>query len=289
MAKPNFFIVGTPKSGTTSLFNYLEEHPEIFVPTIKEPHFFSHPEVASTYYKTTLIGEMDKYNALYEDGKGYKVIGDFSSSYLFNERSAAKIKSFNPEAKIIVILRNPTKRAVSHYMMDYSQGYINATLMEVITNKKKHPDFYKQYMEIGFYESQLTQYYKEFPKKQVLVLLSDQLFSETEKTVTEIFDFLGVNASFKPDYDKIYNQFKEPRFKAIRKLKNSRMVKWVFDRLPGRLKNIATKVAFDENKEKPNFDKEEAFLNNLYLNDIIKTEQLLGKDLSFWKNNAPTI
>lgn len=285
ITKPNFFIVGTPKSGTTSLFNYLEDHPEVFVPKIKEPHFFSYPEIVSTYYKTTIINSQESYNNLYKHANGYQAVGDLSSSYLFNSQSAIRIKEFNPEAKIIVVLRNPVDRAVSHYLMDYNLNYIQKPLLEVLRNKEQNNKFYTQYVELGFYEKQLKPYFDVFHPDKVLILLSDELFSNTEKTVSRIFGFIDVDPTFIPDFSKKYNQFKEPRFKIVTSLKRSRKIKWIFKLLPGRLKNWTTNIAFDSSKVKPSFEEEIELLQKLYESAIERTEALINKDLSSWKRN----
>lgn len=283
MNKPDFFIVGTPKSGTTSLFNYLEEHPEVFVPMVKEPHYFSQPEVANTYYKTTLIDTLQEYLHLYKEAGKFKAIGDLSSSYLFHGQSALRIREFNPEAKIIIILRNPAERAVSHYLMDLHLDLIQKPLQEVLSHPEENTQFYEQYVELGMYSRQVENYLKTFGAHQVLLLLSDELFLQTEKTIARIFEFLGVDATFKPDFSKKYNQFKEPRFKFVGRIKNAPWLQGIFTLLPGGIRRWAAKAAFDTNKKKPSFEQESLMLNKIFLKDIERTEAVVGKDLKSWK------
>lgn len=286
--KPNFFIVGTPKSGTTSLFRYLEEHPEIFVPHLKEPHFFSFPEVSDTYYNTKIISTARQYQELFANATSYKAVGDLSSSYLFNHKAASRIKKFSPNAKIIIVLRNPVERAVSHYLMDRNLGYIKTPLMEVLSNKEQYPKFFEQYYGVGEYKKQLERYTGLFEKQQVLILMSDELFGDPSAVLTRIFNFLEVDDTFQPDFSKKYNEYKEPRFKMVNRFKNSKTLRWVFDRLPGSFQKIASKTAFDESREKPSLMAEKDLLQNWYSDEIRELEKILGRDLSSWKQTSKT-
>src|SRR5580698_1501830 len=101
MLKPNFFIVGAPKSGTTSLYDYLKEHPQVFLPK-KELYYFCY----DLTFRTPPISE-NIYLKYYTDANNQKAVGDASVYYLLSPGAAKKIKDFNPEAKIIVMLRNP--------------------------------------------------------------------------------------------------------------------------------------------------------------------------------------
>ena len=108
---PNFFIVGAAKSGTTSLAEYLKQHPEIFMSEFKEPHYFL-PEgaMASNYY-----GTWDNYMSLFKDVRNEKAIGEASTGYLYYPESARMIINRIPDAKIIISLRNPVEMAFSLY------------------------------------------------------------------------------------------------------------------------------------------------------------------------------
>ncbi len=280
--KPTFFIVGTPKGGTTSLFNYLEEHPEVFVPKIKEPHFFSCPEVKNTYYNATIIDSLEAYQKLYKESKTYKAIGDFSSSYLNNENSPKKIKDFNPQAKVVIVLRNPVERAISHYLMDYSLGYISVPLKEIINNKQQYADFYEQYVETGFYDGQLKNYLQVFKPSNIQIILSDDLFSETEKTVSNLFQFIGVDTSFKPDYTKKHNQFKQARFPVVKKLRQSKTLQIMMGNTPAPIKSLLGKLVFNNKKGKPQLLEETAILKSIYKPHILVTQTLIDKDLNKW-------
>lgn len=282
LEKPNFFIVGTPKGGTTSLFHYLEGHSNIFIPNLKEPHYFSCPEVKDTYYKTTIIADKAKYLQLFEKSKLFKAVGDLSTSYLFNPNSAHRIKEFNPDAKIVVVLRNPVDRAISHYLMDRSLGYIDVPLKIVLKKRKKYAQFYEEYIEMGFYEAQIKRYKKLFDPSQLLILLSDELFFKTRETLTKIHGFLGVEDVVDIDFNEKHNAYKEPRFGTIKKILLNNNAKIIIEKIPKKFKNRIKTLLYKKDIKKPELDLEKRFLKRLYREDIKKTAVLTGKDLSTW-------
>lgn len=277
---PNFFIVGTPKSGTTSLFHYLQEHPEVFLPELKEPHFFSCPEVKNTYYKTKIVDSKQEYLDLYQERESYKAVGDLSSSYLFNKETPKRIHQFNPYAKIIIVLRNPVERALSHYLMDVNLGYINVSLSKVINNKDTFKQHYQEYIELGFYEQQIRAYTKQFPDSQIKVVLSDTLYANTAETLKDIYSFINVSTTFITDFETVHNSYTEPRFKALKSLVQSDGLKKM---IPSSLKSGLKSLIYKTNAEKPKLEVEKDLLREIYKKSIVETETLINQDLSSWK------
>ena len=277
---PNFFIVGTPKSGTTSLFHYLQEHPEVFLPELKEPHFFSCPEVKNTYYKTKIVDSKEEYLDLYQETESFKAVGDLSSSYLFNKESPKRIHQFNPHAKIIIVLRNPVDRALSHYLMDVNLGYINVPLLEVINNKDTFKQHYQEYIELGFYEQQIRAYTKQFPDSQIKVVLSDTLYANTAETLKDIYSFINVSTTFITDFETVHNSYTVPRFKALKSLVQSDGLKKM---IPSGLKSGLKSLIYKTNAEKPKLEVEKNLLREIYKKSIVETETLINQDLSSWK------
>ena len=138
--KVDFFIVGAPKAGTTSLYYYLNEHPEIEMSTQKETDFFSDSAIQKQglYYGKNRIDTEEKYNGLFNTQKKDVIFGEGSVSYLFYPTVAQEIKAYNPIAKIIIMLRNPIDRAFSHYLMDYRLGLVSDSFEDIINKKSKH-------------------------------------------------------------------------------------------------------------------------------------------------------
>ena len=166
--KVDFFIVGAPKAGTTSLYYYLNEHPEIEMSTQKETDFFSDSAIQKQglYYGENRINTLEKYHNLFPTTQEKKY-GEASVSYLFYEDVPEKIKAYNSKGKIIIMLRNLVDRAFSHYLMDYRLGLISSTLEEVIECKsynKKSKLFYQQYIELGLYFKQVKRYLEIYDK-----------------------------------------------------------------------------------------------------------------------------
>ena len=116
MNKPSFFIVGAPKCGTTSLCKYLEQHPDIFIPSIKELYYFCTDSTGKKRANT-----LEEYLSFFEGGKG-KLCGEGSVWYLFSKEAASEIYKFNPEAKIIIMLREPVSLMYSLHSMHLANG-----------------------------------------------------------------------------------------------------------------------------------------------------------------------
>src|SRR5262245_16436607 len=116
---PNFFIVGAAKAGTTSLHAYLSAHPQVFMPALKEPHYFADFELSPEFDNfMPVIRDQPAYQDLFRGSQGSTAVGEASPSYLCDPAAAARIKAAIPDAKIVISLRNPVDRAYSHYLMD---------------------------------------------------------------------------------------------------------------------------------------------------------------------------
>lgn len=279
--KPNFYIVGVPKSGTTSLFYYLHTHPEVFVPKIKEPHFFSVPEVRQTYYNTTIVDNLKDYLKLYKNTKKEIAIGDFSTSYFHNSKSAERIKKFNSKAKIVILLRDPVDRAISHYLMDKNFGYSKVPLVDILKFKEQYPQQYHEYIDLGFYSEGIENYYNSFGQSKVLILLSEELFKDPSKTMVKLLNFIGVNHDFNINFEEKHNQNREPIFRFIKKIRQSTMILKCFNMLPLSIKRVLKKFLFKA-PSKNDLQQEKLILKKMYKKDIVKTSQLIGKNLNDW-------
>lgn len=178
----DFIGLGAQKSGTSWAYACLYEHPEICAP-IKEIHFFSRPRFAKgkEWYE-------DHFNRC-TDGK---LKGEFSTSYLYSAETPARIKDYYPQAKLIAILRNPVDRAYSQYRNSIKSGEIP----ETVSFERFKADE-KSVLEQGFYAEQLKRYFDLFPKEQLLVLIYEDIRKDPEAFMRGIYQFLGVNDSFK--------------------------------------------------------------------------------------------
>ena len=148
---PKFLLVGAPKAATSSLYHYMNQHDDIYVPADKEPHYFSYPEVSDNYYEAPIVTTEEEYLRLFADRQGQRMAGDFSPSYLFHSQAASRIKAFQPRAKILILLRNPIKRAISHFLMDVREGLQQRPLADFFHATDEDRLFYREYIELGMY------------------------------------------------------------------------------------------------------------------------------------------
>lgn len=184
MALVNFLGIGVQKSGTTWLDKCLREHPDIYLPPQKEVHFFDR-------FKN--LDLVSSYESVF-NFQNEKIIGEITPSYILRPHCAKLIHEYNPNIKLIVILRDPTDRAISQYKMEMSRGSID-------TNSGLWDAFNRDLCSIkerGLYQSQLERYYKIFNPSQILVLDYNDISSNPKKLLQKIFKFLKVDINFIP-------------------------------------------------------------------------------------------
>ena len=172
---PEFFLVGAAKSGTSSLYMYLTQHPRVFVPPIKEPHFFSdfhHPALAH-------IDTLDKYLALFDDCPENALAGDASTSYLYSRGAPRRIQALQPRARIMAILRNPIDRAYSFYWhnrRDFHEPLSFEDALEAEPGRiEERAGFASHYVRSGMYHDQVRNYIDTFGRDRVRVWLTEDL------------------------------------------------------------------------------------------------------------------
>lgn len=285
--KVNFFIAGAPKSGTTSLYQYLCQHKEIEMCSIKEPDFFSCTALKKeqTYYGNDPIQNLEKYNKLFSNKKDL-LRGEASVSYLFYDDVAKKIKKYNEKAKIIIILRNPVDRAFSHYLMDYRLGLVSENFEDIINKRINHKNallYYQQYVSVGEYYHQVERYMKVFGPEKLLIINYDDFKNNLAGTFEKICLFLNVSHTFKVDFTKSYNSFKRPRSKIVRWVYSfTRLRKILSQIIPKIAINYIIKMLFTESKKPKLSSDARKFLVSHYKDDIINLSKLLNQDLSSW-------
>jgi len=280
MRFPDFFLVGAPKAGTTSIYAYFSRHPGIFVPKIKEPHFFSCPEVKDTYYEVPFIDTEPDYLKLFKGADEGQQTGDFSPSYLYYENAALRIKERCPDAKILMVLRDPVDRAISHYLMDLRDGYQDVELLECLMNHKDYPRHYREYVEVGKYSKPVKRYIDLFGRENVHVWLFDAFTSHTEETVCEMVKALGLDWDAKILQTAPKNRFQYYKYPFVKKIVFSNWAQWCLEAVPWRLKNGLKQIFLSD--EKPDLSKESDALKRLFREDIEELEAILSKDLGHW-------
>lgn len=184
------FIVGAMRCGTTALWECFRKSPGVSVAQRKELHFFDQDVrfVAGANY--------DVYHALFHKKKGLLV--DATPSYLLSCNAAERIKTYNPDAKIICIVRNPADRAYSHYCREVRlkrerRGFMDAVNHDFLGRRLGHPPGrYDSYLSRGFYSEQIERYISFFGEN-VLVLRTEAFFRSPEATLSKVSGFCGVS------------------------------------------------------------------------------------------------
>jgi len=201
----DFVIGGTQKGGTSALDSFLRQHPKICMPdTKKEVHFFDR-EDENTDYK--------KYHANFKPKMGQRVIGEASPMYMYWETAPYRIWKYNPKMKWILALRNPVERAFSAWNMETKRGKEKLSFAEAI---EKEPERCREalplqhrvysYVDRGFYAHQVRRLFNIFGRDNCLVLLNEELRNDHKKTLSRIFEFLGVDNSFVPPEASVFEQ-----------------------------------------------------------------------------------
>lgn len=292
MTMPNFLIIGAMKSGTTALYYYLGQHPQIYVSPVKEPDFFCFEGRGSL--DSEAVTQIESYQALFKGVSDEKAIGEASHCYLYEPKAVDRIKYYLPDAKLIAILRNPIDRAHSHFLHAVRSGAEPLTdfakaLREDETGVSQKGNV-QDYVGRGFYYGQLKRYFDAFGRdQQVKVYLYDDLRDAPIDTLQDAFRFLGVDESFVPDVSLRRNVSGHPRYKTLDKvLRRPSSVKRALKMyLPARL-HWRLSEAFDELKTRnlvqpPSVPLEvRRQLIEVYRNDILQLQKAICRDLSRW-------
>jgi hypothetical protein len=300
----NLFIVGAAKAGTTSLYNYLYQHSQVFFPLVKEPNYYSRAEAHNPnayakpklgkFYHNKIITDERVYYSLFQAAQNFQVVGDASPSYLWDTETAQKIYNDFPEAKIVILLRNPVQRAYSQFLMDLKDGNQSETdfLKALNNDKNKQPNIWGRahlYEELGLYYNQVKQYIDVFSKDHVKIILYEDFIKNTETVLLDTFDFLNLNIQEIDtiDFNKTHNPYTEPKNKIAKQILRIKNKSGIIKRLaPSFIKNYLNKKVLFKPGTKPELSIEsKTYLNNIYSNDINELEKLINKDLSLWKTS----
>ena len=299
--KPNLFIVGQPKSGTTALHQFLGQHPEIYMSSIKEPHFFCsdfHLESDRAYGKPRFFDFRSEsaYLQLFVKAKNVKIAGESSTNYLYSQVAAEKIHNFNPDARIIIILREPAKFIYSlhsHYVKfteENEPDFLTALALEerrkqeqALSPRVTSPS-YLYYSQRVNYCQQIKRYYDRFDGDRIKVIIFEEFKSDNNRIFREILEFLAVDPNFTPEYAAV-NVNKEVKFKAINNLVNSPLAKTISKNLVSQefnefvRDNIVEKFLWHQAPKTQIPENIKLKLMQQYKSEVIKTSELLGIDL----------
>lgn len=298
---PTFLVIGAAKSGTSSFYMYLAQHPQIYMSPLKEPHFFAYdgekldfrgpPGVKLDINHS--ITDLAQYQRLFAKARPNAERGEASVVYLYEPKAVQRIRHYIPDAKLIAILRNPIERAFSSYLHVLREGrepardFIHALDMEPARIQEKWPILYR-YVDAGRYACQLDRYFQVFQPAQIRIYLYDDLRSDPVAVTQDCFRFLGIDPAFVPDLKTRYNESGLPRSpllnavlrgpESLKRLKRRARIHLAGGRLHTtyvRLKSqnlVKQTIPADASRR----------LKTIFEPEISRLQSVIGQDLSRW-------
>lgn len=301
MTLPNFLIIGAPRCGTTTLYEELKRHPQIFMSPIKEPLFFAVEEEKEPFHgpnDNQGIRSLEDYSTLFSGARNEKAVGEASPLYLYSPKAPYRIERHVSDVKLIAILRNPVDRAYSHFLHDKLLGDENMNdFTEAIEMEEKREQMgwspFWQYRKVGLYGEQLARYLSIFHREQIKIFLFEDLLLNPQRMFKDLFQFLGVDENFtvkapstrnvsgNPKNEKLHSFLTQPNLVStilkpfLSEKTRSKLRLKVWDELVRgiRQRNI-TKLELDRQVRE--------WLIEYYREDILRTQDILRRNLTHW-------
>lgn len=283
---PNLFIAGAPKCGTTALARYLGSHPDVFMSTPKEPfHFSSDLQPNARYHDEAAYVELFAQTAA-------RVRGEASTWYLYSQVAAPRIRSFNPDARIVVMLRNPVEMLPSLHAqfrwsgLEHEPDFGRAWRMQA----ERAPHGFLQYRGVASFGEQLDRLYSVFPREQVLVVFMQDFRADTLSVYRHTLDFLGLDDDGRETFE-VFNARKAPRSRLLHRLVRHTpaplawMARGVKKALGLRRLGILARVErmnIRRVETKPLPTELRSEIQSALAPDIRRLEELTGRDLAAW-------
>jgi Sulfotransferase family len=280
--KVNLFIVGAAKSGTTSLAAAFSEHKDICVSAPKEPHFFSEITGNKPGFFQRITTER-AYLKLFRQ-KHAKYLCDASTSYLWDSGCAGRIRDYNPQAKIIILLRNPINRLYSHYLNDLREGHVKTDLNSLLTDELKNGIAGKKwgddgtYLSVGNYLEQIERYQDLFRQEVLLISFAELIRSQAD-AFGKVGRFLGLETGdLRLGHENSYSLPKSGIARSVLSFGHLRFVGRKL--LPPSVRDSLHKAMLSPAK-KPELDKElKSFLEDYYRAEITTLKHRFNLDLT---------
>jgi len=290
--KPDFFIVGAPKCGTTAMYDYLAAHPQIFLPDRKEIHYFG-SDLTVTHAR---IRDEREYLACFIKAGGAKRVGEGSVYYLFSETAAREIHAFNPDARIIISLRNPVQMLYSlHSQLLFSGNEVFTDFAQALAAESDRARGVNipacagikevlQYRKMGAYAEQVRRYFDTFGHERVLVNIFDDFKRDAAAVYRRTLEFLEVDPDFQVDF-AVINPNKQVRSKLLHELVYK--TKWarsykVQRLVPEPIRRFARRWNTRFTARPPLDPAIAEELSAYFAPQIDELGELLGRDLSHW-------
>lgn len=296
MKRPQFFIVGAPKCATTSLYHYLRAHPQIFMPDRVEMNFFGQDLVVANRPSP------EAYLEHFVEAEEHQMVGEKSVNYLFSESAHREIRQFQPDARILVMLRNPVDAMHSlhrQYLFSANEDIVDFEQALAAEEDRRrgrripagaHNPSFLVYSQVVTFSPQVRRYLETFGRERVLVLLFDDLRDDPVSTFRRTLDFLGVDPSFTPEFS-VHNPTKRVPNVALRKyMKTHRGVSRTVHRLLPERWVDGLRSALAIKQPQPSRDLDPGLRSRLlerFGPEIEELGALIGRDLGHWYRESP--
>lgn len=293
---PNFVIIGAAKSGTTALYHYLRQHPDIYMSPQKETNFFAFEGQKVDFrgpgdegISQSSITDLGSYQEQFSGVLGETAVGEASPWYLYLPGTAENMRRHIPEAKLIAILRNPVDRAFSSYLHLRREGQEQLSFEEGLAAEEKRiaqgwePLWH--YKRAGFYAPQIKQFFELFEREQICFYLYEEFSEDPGAVLRDIYRFLGVDESFSPRTSIKHNVTGVPRNKFLWRLirEENPLERFAGALVPPRYRAGLKRALIQRLLKKPVLlpDTRRELARD-YREDVLYLQDLIGLDLAGW-------
>lgn len=299
-ARPNFFIIGAPKCGTTSLYEYLRGHPQVYMSAAKEPGYFAPDNLQPGSHQLRYGADEGRYLALFEQAGQAKRLGEATVGYLYSEQAPELIHRFEPAARIIVMFRDPLKMIPSLHNQRLAEGreqeadFGKAMEREIAVDGRSAPTTKPpapgSYRDRGLFSRHLPRWFDSFGREHVLVILLEDFEREPVAQFRRVLEFLDVDAEWQPEAFRVHNVRHQPRSRLLSRLLKTGPPQWLVWKLLPRIVGDANTRQLVRRfrhsslirKPTPRAEMHPALLRQLeeyFEPDVARLSEILGRDL----------
>ena len=303
---PDFLVFGAPKCGTTSIYRWLDQHPEIYMSDKKEPHFFAYPPGETIDYRGPRDSEVvermyvrdpAEYRGLFAGASGRRC-GEASAMHLYYSGAARRAVEAQSDIRLVISLRDPVQRAFSNFLhlrrdgREPIAGFEEALAAE---ERRIASDWMPiwHYTGLSHYAPQLVEVLRSVPREQVEIVIFEEVIETPRRALAELCEFIGVDSDFSFELDVRRNRSGVPRSKVAHSLYEwmrwGEAVKGIVRSLLGRtwarqIKQRAVSWIEEKNLARPSLDADtEEELRRRFEDDIAFVERLLGRRVDAWR------
>lgn len=306
---PNFIIAGAPKAGTTALYEFLRQHPQVYVSPIKEPTYFARADLATWRWRNEIatlleadrarlaeylrgpmtewhhhrmVTEEEQYLALFRDVRDERAIGEGSVSYFWLPSAPPAIAKAIPRVRLVFMLRDPAERFFSQYLA-WAHSKPGHTVRDLFEMAQDPDNQLSTTLKPGLYGTCLARFLEVLPKEQMRFYLYEDFRTEPGRVLRDLFGFLGVNAKQPIETSQTHNPPALPRLPRLHALRQRFLRGRSFMGLvPSPFRPLARRLYHRDRADIRLNQADRGMLIGYYRNEVKQTEALIGRDLSAW-------